>query len=158
MYKRQSDFHPVLNRLDGMDPADHAVWRTRYVLLLWMSLIAMLPFDMTVLDAGGAEPDVDRMLRLCKVYLGATDKARDGAAVLLATSKAARTARWASDRILAAKSRAPQKRVAGTLGSAWKQLTKRSTVEARTRGSSAFFSLARRKWMLVTLLTCMRCL
>lgn len=92
-----ADFHPVLHRLlDGAplslneanaslspNEASTDAWKTCYILLLWMSLICMLPFNMKVLDSGGAESDVQKILRLCKVYLRVTDKAREGAAVLV---------------------------------------------------------------------------
>ena len=42
-------------------------WQKRYILLLWLSLIVMLPFDMTVLDSGGDESDVRRIIKLCYV-------------------------------------------------------------------------------------------
>lgn len=50
-----SDFHKVLAELRAQDPADNAAWTTRYILLLWMSLIAMIPFDMSILDAVARE-------------------------------------------------------------------------------------------------------
>lgn len=53
-------------------------------MLVWLSLICMLPFDMTVLDSGGAESDVRRIVSCCYRYLEAADKAREAAAILVA--------------------------------------------------------------------------
>ena len=44
----------------------------------------MLPFDMAVLDSGGDESEVRKIMKLCYVYLAATDKSREAAAVLVA--------------------------------------------------------------------------
>jgi len=60
------------------------VWHQRYILLLWLSLICMLPFDLAVLDSDtGIESDAAKILTVAKRYLVATDKAREGASVLV---------------------------------------------------------------------------
>eukprot|EP00041_Stephanoeca_diplocostata_P031627 m.989891 g.989891 ORF g.989891 m.989891 type:complete len:1244 (-) comp23999_c0_seq3:287-4018(-) len=79
-----SDFHPTVERIVGLEPNNPAEWQKRYILLLWLSLICMLPFNMAVLDSGGAESDVRKIIRACYVYVVVNDKARDAAAILCA--------------------------------------------------------------------------
>ena len=62
-----ADFHPILARLLKIDPADHSVWHARYIMLLWQSLICLLPFDLAVLDSGDEESDAQKILRVAKV-------------------------------------------------------------------------------------------
>ena len=49
-----TDLHPVLDELASLRPDDHGRWQTRYILLLWMSMICLVPFDMTILDGDNA--------------------------------------------------------------------------------------------------------
>ncbi|XP_062507532.1 tubulin-specific chaperone D-like [Corticium candelabrum] len=85
-----TDLEPVLSLLQQQDDSDCQTWETRYMLLLWLSLLAMVPFDMVRFDGSGTDgrcqraPVVDRMLELAKRYLQVTDKSRDAAALLLA--------------------------------------------------------------------------
>ncbi|CAG8754985.1 3398_t:CDS:10 [Cetraspora pellucida] len=70
------------------DSKDYTGWETRYVLLIWLSLICMVPFDLKTVDSLAAAeenkfPLVDHMIELSKFYLKATGKERDGAAVFL---------------------------------------------------------------------------
>uniref|UniRef100_A0A8C3C4T8 Tubulin-specific chaperone D n=1 Tax=Cairina moschata TaxID=8855 RepID=A0A8C3C4T8_CAIMO len=65
-------------------------WETRYMLLLWLSMICLIPFDLarfdgnTVSEEGHARmPTMDRILKVAKCYLVVSDKARDAAAVLV---------------------------------------------------------------------------
>ncbi|CAG8507035.1 2498_t:CDS:10, partial [Acaulospora morrowiae] len=83
-----SDLEPTFYFLVALDPKDYTEWETRYVLLIWLSLICMIPFDLKTVDslavAGGNKfPLVDHMIDLAKFYLKVTGKERDGAAVLL---------------------------------------------------------------------------
>ena len=57
---------------------DHQTWEARYVLLLWLSIVCMIPFDMARFDGlkeavtGAVErrrPVVDRILETAKVNL-----------------------------------------------------------------------------------------
>lgn len=45
-----SDVEPVLSLLRKQNPQDVSTWETRYMLLLWMSIIVMIPFHMHRLD------------------------------------------------------------------------------------------------------------
>lgn len=80
-----ADFEPVLQLLEAQDPTDSKTWATRYVLLLWLSIIVMIPFHMSRLD--GFEETckktvMDRMMDTCKTYVVVADKCRDAAAHL----------------------------------------------------------------------------
>ncbi|XP_041473323.1 tubulin-specific chaperone D-like [Lytechinus variegatus] len=86
------DLEPTLALLSAQDPNDYETWESRYMLLLWMSMICMIPFDMSRLDSGVAGagdqqtknlPTMDRILNVAKVYLGMSDKCRDAAAFMV---------------------------------------------------------------------------
>lgn len=84
-----SDFEPVLQLLEAQDPNDADTWTTRYVLLLWLSIIVLIPFHMSRLD--GFDPKesdqktvMERVLEVCKRYCVVPDKCRDAAAFLIA--------------------------------------------------------------------------
>uniref|UniRef100_A0A8K9X4F0 Tubulin-specific chaperone D n=1 Tax=Oncorhynchus mykiss TaxID=8022 RepID=A0A8K9X4F0_ONCMY len=65
-------------------------WETRYMLLLWLSMTCLIPFDLSRLDghltsdpSQTREPIMDRILAVAKSYLMVTDKSRDAASVLV---------------------------------------------------------------------------
>jgi len=67
-----ADLPPILRAMRAIRPDDHDLWQVRYVLLLWLSLVCMLPFEMSVFDgAGGREEAVEetavqQMAGLCR--------------------------------------------------------------------------------------------
>ncbi|XP_064531752.1 tubulin-specific chaperone D [Pseudopipra pipra] len=84
------DLQPVLDMLAEQNPRDSETWETRYMLLLWLSMICLIPFDLARFDGnlvseGGKarQPTMDRILEVAKCYLVVSDKARDAAAVLV---------------------------------------------------------------------------
>ncbi|XP_075297320.1 tubulin-specific chaperone D isoform X1 [Opisthocomus hoazin] len=84
------DLQPVLDTLGDQNPKDSETWETRYMLLLWLSMICLIPFDLARFDGnivseeGHARmPTMDRILKIAKCYLVVSDKARDAAAVLV---------------------------------------------------------------------------
>ncbi|NXM31164.1 TBCD protein, partial [Oxyruncus cristatus] len=84
------DLQPVLDLLAEQNPRDSETWETRYMLLLWLSMICLIPFDLARFDGnlvseGGKarQPTMDRILDMAKCYLVVSDKARDAAAVLV---------------------------------------------------------------------------
>ncbi|NWR47300.1 TBCD protein, partial [Regulus satrapa] len=84
------DLQPVLDMLAKQNPRDPETWETRYMLLLWLSMICLIPFDLARFDGslesleGPARlPTMDRILDMAKCYLVVSDKARDAAAVLV---------------------------------------------------------------------------
>ncbi|KAM8845147.1 tubulin-specific chaperone D isoform 1-T1 [Spinachia spinachia] len=85
-----ADVQPVLDLLSKQDPKDSGTWETRYMLLLWLSMTCLIPFDLYRLDGhlesdGGKvrEPTMDRILAIAKSYLLVSDTPRDAASVLV---------------------------------------------------------------------------
>ncbi|KAI1884351.1 hypothetical protein AGOR_G00225520 [Albula goreensis] len=85
-----SDVQPVLDLLTRQDPKDHETWETRYMLLLWLSMTCLIPFDLSRLDGHltsepglAREPIMDRILAVAKSYLTVSDKSRDAASMLV---------------------------------------------------------------------------
>ncbi|KAI8998338.1 tubulin folding cofactor D C terminal-domain-containing protein [Gaertneriomyces semiglobifer] len=83
-----ADLEPVLEFLEKIAESSRnpLFWESRYVLLLWLSLLCMVPFDLQTIDSGvafGRPPLVERIVNLCKVYLYAIGKEHEGAAVVL---------------------------------------------------------------------------
>jgi hypothetical protein len=66
-------------------------WETRYIILLWLSLIVMNPFDLSIVDssqrqsvASSSSTLADKMITEARNCLNDAGKVRDGAAVFLA--------------------------------------------------------------------------
>ncbi|XP_011371946.1 tubulin-specific chaperone D isoform X1 [Pteropus vampyrus] len=85
-----ADVQPVLDLITDQNPKDHETWETRYMLLLWLSMTCLIPFDFSRLDGNlVTEPEqtqksvMDRILEIAQSYLVVSDKARDAAAVLV---------------------------------------------------------------------------
>ncbi|XP_044262327.1 tubulin-specific chaperone D [Tribolium madens] len=82
-----ADFEAILRLLEAQDLNDSATWTTRYVLLLWLSIIVMIPFHLSRFDASD-ETDKNRKTVMCRVldiikkYIVVPDKCRDAAAYL----------------------------------------------------------------------------
>lgn len=101
-----ADLEPVLSLLESQDSTDSEVllkepqtvlyvlltgstelqtWETRYILLLWLSIIVMIPFDLSLLDSSqqSKHETLHRILQLGQHYVLLIDKSRDAAALLL---------------------------------------------------------------------------
>ncbi|XP_006869675.1 PREDICTED: tubulin-specific chaperone D [Chrysochloris asiatica] len=85
-----ADVQPVLDMFANQNPRDHETWETRYMLLLWLSVTCLIPFDLSRLDGNlTAQPGparmsiMDRILQLAESYLVVSDKSRDAAAILV---------------------------------------------------------------------------
>uniref|UniRef100_A0A3Q3D9M6 Tubulin-specific chaperone D n=1 Tax=Hippocampus comes TaxID=109280 RepID=A0A3Q3D9M6_HIPCM len=85
-----ADVEPVLDSLSKQDPTDTETWSTRYILLLWLSMTCLTPFDLSRLDGNlksedgqGREAIMDRILAIAKSYLGVSDGCRLAASVLV---------------------------------------------------------------------------
>ncbi|KAI5607304.1 tubulin-specific chaperone D [Silurus asotus] len=85
-----ADMQPVLDLLCRQDPRDTETWETRYMLLLWLSMTCLIPFDLSRLDGlqssdpeQNREPIMDRILSVAMSYLQVSDKSRDAASVLV---------------------------------------------------------------------------
>ena len=79
------DLEKVVTVLQEQDPTDNNSWETRYILLLWLSIIVLIPFNMARFDSGEKAPLAERLLSLCKRYLSVRDKCREAAASLVST-------------------------------------------------------------------------
>ncbi|XP_060027662.1 tubulin-specific chaperone D isoform X2 [Erinaceus europaeus] len=85
-----ADVLPVLDMFTDQNPKDHETWETRYMLLLWLSVTCLIPFDFSRLDGNlltqpgqSQMSTMDRILQIAESYLLVSDKARDAAAVLV---------------------------------------------------------------------------
>ena len=84
-----SDLEPVFHLLQAQDKDDHETWHVRYCLLLWLSIIVIVPFDLQTIDSskaalGGSGPGlVDRIVSVCKMYLRDSGPIRNAAALCL---------------------------------------------------------------------------
>ncbi|KAJ3074663.1 hypothetical protein HDU98_010659, partial [Podochytrium sp. JEL0797] len=89
-----ADLEPTLHQLKAT-PHSSALWASRYVLLLWLSLVVITPFDLCKIDStlGGSSVDpnaitnqpnlVDSLIDQAKHFLSSTGKEYEGAAMLL---------------------------------------------------------------------------
>ncbi|KAF9924456.1 hypothetical protein FBU30_005578 [Linnemannia zychae] len=82
-----SDLEPAFEFLTRQEK--RRVWETRYVLLIWLSLMCMIPFDLKTIDSQATKDSdrislVDKMIERGKTYLHCAGKDRDGASLFLA--------------------------------------------------------------------------
>ena len=124
-----ADVEPTLHVLQQCRRSDFRTWETRYCLLLWVSMLSLVPFDLATIDsaAPGAEGIVDSIIGLCKRYLSDPGRARLAAATCLSMMltrpdmEAARLeqfAEWARDALLAATGVGQEGGVGTVLGAA----------------------------------------
>lgn len=63
-------------------------WHLRYILLLWLSLVCMIPFELSKFDVSQpGSPAVqtsDEIVRICRHFLSSSGRERDAAAITLA--------------------------------------------------------------------------
>lgn len=84
-----ADLEPVLNLLSEQSLEDQESWETRYMLLLWLSMICLIPFDMVRFDtpnSDGSESKqsvTSRILDFGKLYLTTSSDNCQEASVLL---------------------------------------------------------------------------
>lgn len=64
-----ADLEPVVGLLEQQNPKDVELWPTRYMLLIWLSIVCMIPFDLTRFDDDRqpGEKIKDRLLNVCVV-------------------------------------------------------------------------------------------
>ena len=82
-----TDLEPCLSLLSKENPSDLEKWYTRYSLLLWLSILVMVPFGLETIDSQDSETGIsliDRILSICKFCLSESAKTRDAASYLLA--------------------------------------------------------------------------
>ncbi|KAG5518759.1 hypothetical protein PMAC_002730 [Pneumocystis sp. 'macacae'] len=83
-----NDFHllePVLHYLQNIPSNDAELWVTRYIFLLWLSLLSMTPFDLSAIDSNSSQNTsiIDSLLFISKQYLSVCGKERDAASILV---------------------------------------------------------------------------
>lgn len=64
-----ADLEPAVAALCCQDATDHASWGTRYVLLLWLSILSLVPFDLASIDSGGGSGLIASLISICKSFL-----------------------------------------------------------------------------------------
>ncbi|KAJ8667301.1 hypothetical protein QAD02_008963 [Eretmocerus hayati] len=85
-----TDFNPVLEMLEKQSADDKDNWQTRYVLLIWLSIIAKIPFALSKLefeDPAKQDPEQTitmRVIRICKKYCESKDACSVAAIFLVA--------------------------------------------------------------------------
>mmetsp|Transcript_1258 Transcript_1258/g.3080 ORF Transcript_1258/g.3080 Transcript_1258/m.3080 type:complete len:1481 (+) Transcript_1258:335-4777(+) len=86
-----ADLEPTLWLLQCQDSKDYTTWETRYSLLLWLSMLVLIPFDLETVDsslsASGTSSQgslVATVMDLCKTFLNDSGATREAAAICLA--------------------------------------------------------------------------
>ena len=54
-----ADLEPLVALLATVLPADHASWQIAYALMVWLSMVVMVPFDLTIIDSSGVTAAAD---------------------------------------------------------------------------------------------------
>ncbi|KAF9171818.1 hypothetical protein BGX21_001107 [Mortierella sp. AD011] len=83
-----ADIEPAFAFL-RMQDFRHIAWETRYVLLIWLSLMCMIPFDLKSIDSQVSKDNeritlVDQMVETAKIFLDRAGKDRDAGSLFLA--------------------------------------------------------------------------
>lgn len=82
------DLLPVLRMLENQDPTDLSTWETRYVLLIWLSIISKIPFPLSRLETSDtvetSQTILVRILDICKLYCLTKDSCPVAAVFLIA--------------------------------------------------------------------------
>ncbi|KAL2712079.1 tubulin-specific chaperone D [Vespula squamosa] len=83
-----ADLLPVLRLLEKQDPNDVDIWETRYVLLIWLSIISKIPFPLSRLETSDTiDPEqtiMVRIMKICKLYCLSKDACAVAAVFLIA--------------------------------------------------------------------------
>lgn len=85
-----ADLDFVLNALELQDVTETERWETRYMLLLWLSILVLNPFEMARFDSRAQDHDAafesksDRIFKLCKLNTQHNDTCAKVAAYLTA--------------------------------------------------------------------------
>lgn len=73
-----ADLEPAVQALCCQDSSDHQSWETRYVLLLWLSILVLVPFDLASIDSGGGAGLILSLINVCKSFLADPGPVRGG--------------------------------------------------------------------------------
>lgn len=82
-----ADLTLLLDHLDPSQPETtsfkHSSWQLRYILLLWMSLVVQLPFDLNKWNLPGAAiTSSEKILEIALIHMKSTGKDSEAASVL----------------------------------------------------------------------------
>ena len=84
------DLEPVVNYLVTQRNNQIIIWESKYILLLWLSVIILVPFDLSTIDSRYIQIDkesgddiVTNLIEVSKFYLRSSTKTRDAAAIVL---------------------------------------------------------------------------
>lgn len=75
-----ADLEPCFYYLEGL--AGSSLWQSQYILLIWLSMIVLVPFDLDSIDSSGDL--INKILAHTKGFLEHTGKPREGAGVVIA--------------------------------------------------------------------------
>ncbi|KTW27310.1 hypothetical protein T552_02292 [Pneumocystis carinii B80] len=77
-------FESILFYMQNIPQEDTELWITRYIFLLWLSLLCMIPFDLSKIDSNISVNTniIYSLLILCKHYLSVCGKEQDAASIL----------------------------------------------------------------------------
>eukprot|EP01084_Bolivina_argentea_P309179 534770_1 len=78
-----SDLEPVLFTLQCHDRSDSSTWENRYILLLWLSMLVLVPFDIGTIDSSATSTLTCTVVHLCRSTLSDAALTREAAAVCL---------------------------------------------------------------------------
>jgi tubulin-specific chaperone D len=96
------DLEPVLFFLVVLRKSSTISWELRYVYLLWLSIIILVPFDLETIDSNVARDIIDKdfvsasssqvgkvalqdvIIHVCKYYLNSATKTQEAASTILA--------------------------------------------------------------------------
>jgi hypothetical protein len=109
-----SDLEPLLEFTENVSQLRLQYWETYYVLLLWLSIVCMIPFDLKTVDSQlesqkNSKSLAERVLELAKQYVVGVGREYEAAAVLLmrlltrqdvAPLYLMSTVKWAVERLL----------------------------------------------------------
>ena len=84
-----ADLEPTLHLLQSQDKCNHKLWETRYVLLLWLSMLCLIPFDLATVDSSIETKEsegtlIHSIISVCKSYLNDPGPTKEASSVCLA--------------------------------------------------------------------------
>jgi len=80
-----SDLEATINFLVLVIDNSQQCWETKYILLIWLSLIFMIPFDIQNVDSSATNEEslINKIMRIAKEQMSSAGKEQEGAALLL---------------------------------------------------------------------------
>jgi len=78
------DLEPAIFYLNSQKSQDVIFWESKYVVLLWLSIIILVPFDLSTIDSEKGDDIFAQLLDLSKFYLKSSSLTREAAAIFLA--------------------------------------------------------------------------